>query len=247
MWRSRHRVPLPLDYRRILGLVDYAGHRAVIRSHLGRFAPEIVDEWLANFAGVGLIASDRPPASERLASIGVASPPPIEPEDLAALEEECSLADISLTRLGVYVATDRVSIRAPTEKAPSGTRVLVVEDDPDQRVLATRRLNGAGYVVATAGTVRELYEFLERDAADAVVLDINLPDGDGFSALTAMRRHPVFTFLPVVMLTARSSRADIVKGLSCGADAYVTKSYGPNTIDYVLRFVLNQQQATSSH
>lgn len=245
IWRMRGSVPLPLDYRRILGLVEYSGHAEVIHTRLARLSPQDVDQLLAEFESIQLI--ERVAAHEpELAELArAATPPPIEPEDRAAYNNDSSYVDTSLSRLGVYVATDRIARRAPCTARPHDLLVMHVEDDPDQRALAARRLNAAGYPVRSVDGVRACYELLEQTLPDAVFLDINMPDGDGFEVLSVLRRHPSFTFLPIIMLTARDARTDIVKGLALGADGYVTKNYRPNTLDYVLRYVLQQEAATT--
>ena len=245
IWRMRGSVPLPLDYRRILGLVEYSGHPEVIHSRLARLSAEEVERLLAEFATIELIerVGAREPSLAELAR--TAAPPPIEPEDLAAYESDASYVDASLSRLGVYVATDRIARRASCTARPQDLIILHVEDDPDQRALAARRLNAAGYPVRSVEGVKACYGFLEKTVPDAVFLDISMPDGDGLEVLSVLRRHPSFAFLPVVMLTARDTRQDIVKGLALGADGYVTKNYGPNTLDYVLRYVMQQDAATT--
>ena len=241
IWRMQGSVPLPLDYRRILGLVDYSGHVEVIRSRLARLPAYAVDALLADFEGMRLIergAAKIPTLAELAREARI---PPIEPEDYATYNDDSLYVDTSLSRLGVYVATDRVQGRDRCLKRPREMVVLHVEDDPDQRALAARRLGAAGYPVTSVEGVRACYEFLEHNTPDAMFLDINMPDGDGFEVLSVLRRHPSFSFLPIVMLTARDAREDIAKGLAFGADGYVTKSYGPNTLDYVLRYVLQQE------
>jgi two-component system OmpR family response regulator len=244
-WRMRGSMPLPLDHRRILGLVDYAGHVAVIHSRLPRLLARQVDALLAELESARLI--EAVPASEpALAELARgAEPPPIEPEDYAIYNDDSIYIDTSLSRLGVYIATDRVLHRAPCAKRPHETLVLLLEDDPDQRALAERRLTAAGYQVRGVDCVRAFYDAVGGVDADAILLDVNLPDGDGFEVLSVLRRHPSFTFMPIVMLTSRDTREDIVKGLALGADGYVIKSYyGPNTLDYVLRYVLQQEVAS---
>ena len=241
VWRMRASVPLPLDYRRILGLVEYSGHAAVIHSGLARLPADEVEQLLAEFQAMRLI--ERVAAVEPdLADIAHAiTPPPIEPEDYAACSDHCSYVDASLSRLGVYVAAHRASRRAPCIHQPQDIVVLHVDDDPDQRALAAWRLNGAGYPVCSVDGVRSCYEFLAHTVPDAVFLDVDMADGDGLQVLSVLRRHPAFAFLPIVMLTARDAREDIVRGLALGADGYVTKSYRANTLDYVLRYVLQQE------
>ncbi|HWI36265.1 MAG TPA: response regulator, partial [Burkholderiales bacterium] len=167
-------------------------------------------------------------------------PPPLEPEDREAIERDVAFADISLSRLGVYIAYERIANRPPSTKRPQDTVALVVEDDEDQLALAVRRLSDAGYAVRTAGGVQALYQCLQESAPDAIFLDIGLPDGNGFDVLANLRRHPSCTLLPIILLTARNEQADVAKGLALGADGYITKPYGKNSLDYLLRYVMKQ-------
>ena len=242
LWSRRQNLPLPLDYRRILGLVDFSGHPEVIRSYLARYPGHVVDQWLSEFEALKLIESIS--ATEvSLADISrKTEPPPLEAEDIRNSEPEVTFADISLSRLGVYVAYDRIANRPASRKRPQDTLALIVEDDPDQLALAVLRLTSAGYPVETADSVQALYSLLQtKGAPDAMFLDIGLPDGDGFQVLATLRHHPVYTLLPIIMLTAKSEPEDVAKGLALGADGYITKPYGKNTLDYVLRYVMKQE------
>ena len=241
IWATRSSTPLPLDYRRVLGVVEYCGHEAVIKSQLGRFSPATVEQWLDEFEAMRLIELVSDPELHASPSCGDAVPP-FEAEDLADLECQTALADISLSGLGVHISTARVAHRPRFFKPPGQTLALVVEDDPDQRVLAQRRLRSAGYRTDAVDCVQALFQFLRQRVPDCIILDINLPDGDGFEVLGRLRRAPAFTLLPIILLTSRSDRSDITKGLALGADGYVIKSfYKPNTLDYVLRCILKQE------
>jgi CheY-like chemotaxis protein len=233
-------VPLPLDYRRVLGVVDYDGHADVIRSCLGRYPSHVVDEWLTEFEARRLIESISATEVDLSRAASATDAPPLEPEDRDALEREVAFADISLSRLGVYLAYDRIAHRPASAKRAKDTVALVVEDDPDQLALAVKRLKDAGYPVRTAGDVRTLYQCLQERAPDAIFLDIGLPDGNGFDVLTSLRRQPSRTNLPIILLTARGEPADVAKGLALGADGYITKPYGRNSLDYLLRYVMKQ-------
>lgn len=233
-------MPLPLDYRRVLSLVDYDGHEEVIRSHLARHPGHVVDQWLTEFEALRLIESIAGTEVDLHQIARKAEPPPLEPEDQEALERDVSFADISLSRIGVYVAYDRIANRQASSKRPADTVTLVVEDDPDQLALAVRRLTDAGYVVRTAEGMQALFRSLQESTPDAIFLDIGLPDGDGFQALAMLRRHPSYTLLPIIMLTARGEPADVAKGLALGADGYIAKPYGRNSLDYLLRYVMKQ-------
>ncbi len=242
--RSRpESASLPSLSIRILGLVEAYGYRTVIRSELARYPDRMVDGWLTELEANQLIESisAKPPPS--LAEIARKTPAlTLDDEERRLFAGDASFADISLSHLGVYIAQERVAHRAPSGKAPQDTVALVVEDDPDQLELAVLRLTNAGYPVETANCVKALYDRLDkRRTPDVIFLDVMLPDGDGFEVLSALRRHPTYALLPVIMVTAKTSAEDIAKGLALGADGYITKPYGRNTLDYVLRYVMQQE------
>ena len=241
LWARRESVRLPLDYRRILGLVDFTGHPEVIHSYLARYPRQLVDEWLSEFEALRLIESITATPQSLSEIARKTEPPPLELEDMEQLEPEVSFADISLTRLGLYVAYERIVNRPVSQKTAAETLALVVEDDPDQLALAVQRLTVAGYPVRTADGVQALYRELEQGLPDAIFLDVGLWDGDGFGVLATLRRHPKYTHLPIIMLTVKSEPEDVAKGLALGADGYITKPYGRNTLEYVLRYVMKQE------
>jgi CheY-like chemotaxis protein len=246
LWSRRDKVRLPLDYRRILGAVDFDGHRAVIGAHLARFPAQQVDGWLDEFEALNLIEPAELPDEKTLDELAEEkSLPPIEEEDREALPPEASYADISLTRAGVYVNEERVAHRHAISKAPAQTVVLVVEDDPDQLALAMLRLTMARYPVKTANGVQALFRSLDESLPDAILLDVVLPDGNGFEALAAIRRHPRYAHLPVVMVTSETAPESVSRGLELGCEGYITKPYGVNTLEYVLRYVLKQEVSSN--
>ena len=241
LWVRRKDLPLEPEYRRILGLVEYSGHRDVIRSYLGRYPRNLVDEWLTEFEAMRLIESIAAKEVSLADLSRKTAPPPLEPEDMGASGLEISFADISLSQLGVYVNHDRVANHPPGNKRIADTLALVVEDDPDQSALALLRLTSAGYAVETADSVQSFFAALKKFRPDAIFLDVGLPDGDGFDLLASLRNHPAYALMPIVMLTARSGPEDVAQGLVLGADGYITKPYGKNTLDYVLRYVMKQE------
>jgi DNA-binding response OmpR family regulator len=83
-----------------------------------------------------------------------------------------------------------------------------------------------------------LQALVDDGAPDLLLLDVVLPDGDGFEVLTKMRRHSALGSLPIVLLTARNEAVDIGRGLLLGADGYVTKPYTKNILADVIRRVL---------
>lgn len=105
--------------------------------------------------------------------------------------------------------------------------VLVVEDDRDIREVLRRYLERAGHAVLTTASGAEALRIVEDGGTDLVVLDLGLPDVDGLEVLRAVhpRGHP-----PVLVLTARSETDDRIRGLSLGADDYVTKPFSPTEV-----------------
>jgi DNA-binding response OmpR family regulator len=99
-------------------------------------------------------------------------------------------------------------------------RLLLVEDDPRIRRALVLGLADEGYQVAEAGTGELALQLIERDAFDVVLLDLMLPGMDGFAVCRRVRDRGD---LPIIMITAKSDSADVVRGLEAGADDYVTK------------------------
>ena len=102
-------------------------------------------------------------------------------------------------------------------------RVLIVEDDPRVRSSVERALKANGYAVETAEGGATGLAAVVRIAPDAVVLDVNLPDINGFEICRELRRRGDRT--PILMLTARDSVSDRVEGLDAGADDYLVKPF----------------------
>ncbi|HET6666157.1 MAG TPA: response regulator transcription factor [Intrasporangium sp.] len=98
--------------------------------------------------------------------------------------------------------------------------VLLVEDDPRVRRVLRLALEDEGFEVAEAATGEEGLESCHRTGPDIVLLDLMLPDRDGFAVCRELRRTST---VPVIMVTARTDSHDVVGGLEAGADDYVTK------------------------
>jgi len=104
----------------------------------------------------------------------------------------------------------------------SGTSVLAIEDDGDIRSLLRALLGREGYSVSEASSGREGLRVFHQARPDIVILDVGLPDLDGWQVLERIRD---MSDAPVLVLTARSSERDKVRGLNGGADDYLTKPF----------------------
>jgi two-component system OmpR family response regulator len=148
------------------------------------------------------------------------------PEKLAAARTEATAGTPQLAKSGFYVAMAR---RAGERMPPrNGERhsVFVIEDDSALLKLVGEVLSKAGFLTRFARNRQEINkEFNQVPFPDIVLLDVTLPDADGFQILERIRANPKIARLPVVMMTGRSEVGDIARGLSLGADGYVTKPF----------------------
>ena len=122
----------------------------------------------------------------------------------------------------------------------SEAKLLVVDDEPNIRELLATSLRFAGFDVAAAGTGQEALAAVEREEPDLAVMDVMLPDLDGFEVTRRLRatgRH-----FPVVFLTARDDTSDKVTGLTVGGDDYVTKPFSLDEVVARIRAVLRRTQ-----
>ena len=104
--------------------------------------------------------------------------------------------------------------------------IYVVEDDINIQEIETFALGNAGYQVRGFATAKEFLTAMDSVIPDLVLLDIMLPDEDGLSVLKKLRLDRVTKAVPVIMVTAKTTELDKVKGLDMGADDYVTKPFG---------------------
>mgnify|MGYP001148243206 CR=1 FL=1 len=102
-------------------------------------------------------------------------------------------------------------------------QVLVVEDSPTQALRLRLFLEREGLKVTVAKTGQEGIDLAQQQLPKAVVLDVNLPDIDGFQVCRALKGNPATVGTPVIMLTVKDRAADTISGLDAGADAYIPK------------------------
>jgi two-component system OmpR family response regulator len=120
----------------------------------------------------------------------------------------------------------------------SDARLLVVEDEPSICELLAASLRYAGFQVVTAAAGNEAVEKASRHRPDLIVLDIMLPDMDGFDVVRRLRSGGTHT--PVVFLTARDATEDKIRGLTLGGDDYVTKPFSLEEVIARIRAVLRR-------
>ncbi len=154
-----------------------------------------------------------------------AAPP--SPEKVASAKKEASTGSPQLAKAGFYVAMARHSSggRVPPRNGERHS-ILVVEDDRDLLMLVGEVLGKAGYLTRFARSKIEINSEMNKPPLpDLVLLDVNLPDADGFSILERIRGHAKLKAIPVIMMTGKSEMTDVARGLTLGADGYVTKPF----------------------
>ena len=122
--------------------------------------------------------------------------------------------------------------------SPPEARLLVVDDEPSIRELLATSLRFAGFEVAAAKDGAEALQLAGQTRPDLVVLDVMLPDMDGFTVTRKLRQRG--TDVPVLFLTARDDTADKVTGLTVGGDDYVTKPFSLEEVVARIRAVLRR-------
>ncbi|MBI2893453.1 MAG: response regulator transcription factor [Deltaproteobacteria bacterium] len=107
--------------------------------------------------------------------------------------------------------------------SPTNKRILIIEDEPDIVRGLKDALEFEGYRVLSSGKGAEGVQLARSDAPDCIVLDLMLPDGNGYDFCQQLRHQNAL--VPILMLTARSQESDKIRGLESGADDYVTKPF----------------------
>lgn len=115
-------------------------------------------------------------------------------------------------------------------KPAGGERVLVVDDESDIVALVAYHLAKSGFKVSTATNGGEALERARQEHPGLIVLDLMLPDMSGFQVLETIRGEESIADTPVLMLTARREEPDRIRGLSLGADDYITKPFSPQEL-----------------
>jgi DNA-binding response OmpR family regulator len=115
------------------------------------------------------------------------------------------------------------------------SRVLVIEDSPDIRLLVTQMLQSEGYDVAVAEDGLEGLQLDATISADLVVLDVNLPTIDGYEVCRRLKER---RNVPVLMLTVRAEEAEVNKGMQAGADLHISKPFDMATFLNCVRTLL---------
>jgi DNA-binding response OmpR family regulator len=125
-------------------------------------------------------------------------------------------------------------------------RIIVVEDEPDLADLMALHLRRESLQVAVYGDGETGWSAIDRDVPDLVILDLMLPNLDGYEICRRIRRSDRLAGTQVLMVTARGEESDVVTGLELGADDYVTKPFRPRVLVARVRNLLRRPRAEAT-
>jgi two-component system alkaline phosphatase synthesis response regulator PhoP/two-component system response regulator VicR len=123
-------------------------------------------------------------------------------------------------------------------------KILAVDDEKHIVRLVQINLQKEGYEVATANTGKEALEVVSEFGPDLIVMDVMMPEMDGFEALKKLKENPATRDIPVIMLTAKAQDADVFRGWQSGADLYLTKPFNPAELLTFVKRLLQNNVAT---
>jgi DNA-binding response OmpR family regulator len=110
-------------------------------------------------------------------------------------------------------------------RIPSNTRIALVEDEPDIAGLVASFLRKEGYKVDSYPAADRFLQSLHKHVPDLVLLDLMLPDADGFEICKVLKKNEAWSRVPIIIMTAKAEESDKILGLELGADDYVTKPF----------------------
>ena len=121
-------------------------------------------------------------------------------------------------------------------------KIHILEDEEDVKELVRNNKNKEGYLTDTAVTGREALKKSKLGVPDLVLLDLMLPEMDGLEVCRLIKADAQTTSIPVIMLTAKGTEADIVAGLEMGADDYITKPFSPRVLLARVKAVIRRNE-----
>ena len=103
--------------------------------------------------------------------------------------------------------------------------IYIVEDDESIREIETIDLKNSNYIVSAFENAKEFYKKLDELVPDLILLDVMLPDESGYDIVRKLRKRPATQDIPIIMVTAKTTEMDMIKGLDGGADDYIKKPF----------------------
>lgn len=124
-------------------------------------------------------------------------------------------------------------------------RILIVDDQQELSFLMSELLDGAGFATHTADSGREALTAIQADPPDLVLLDVNMPELDGFEVAAMLKSDPATATIPIIMVSAQEGRGSRLIGLESGAEDYMSKPVDPAELIAKVRNLLLLRDRTA--
>ena len=121
-------------------------------------------------------------------------------------------------------------VRRFTQTMMNDLLILYVEDNPENRLLIRRILEAEGYTVAEAENAAQALAFVQKQTPNLSLMDINMPDVDGYTLTAQLKTYPHLVNVPIIALTANVMRGDRERTLAAGCDGYIQKPIDVDTL-----------------
>jgi two-component system cell cycle response regulator DivK len=127
------------------------------------------------------------------------------------------------------------------DESKAGT-ILYVEDNPDNRMLVRRVLGAEGYTVIEAANAKAAFECIEQTLPNLILMDISMPEVDGYTLTTEFRKLPRLDRVPIIALTANVMKGDMERSLRAGCDGYIQKPIDIDTLVVTIERFLRMKE-----
>jgi two-component system OmpR family response regulator len=238
---------LPPAAIELLARIDGTSPVSSLRAGVGELHADTVAgtfEWLLHHGliarvihgGDGILDFDEPSASATSLSPSSTA--------VSTATREAAAGLTSLQQQGYYVRIARRPGGRPQLPGDRKPLVMIVEGEAQLARSMQRFMALEGFDVRVAGTRNELAAVLRQPPRpDLVLLEAVLPDADGFEVLMKMRRHPALNEVPVIVLTAQTTRESIVKALACGADGCIARPFETDVLVKAIKTTFGMSHA----
>ncbi|MCL2180543.1 MAG: response regulator [Treponema sp.] len=134
----------------------------------------------------------------------------------------------------------------PASTISTGRKKIIYVDDMNYNLIAFKKALGQFYEIYTIESADKMYKLLENINADLIVLDVNMPDVDGYKTIKNLKSDERYSSIPVIFLTSNVDREDVVKGLSLGASDYLVKPFDAKKISASIENIFDPKKAAKN-